>query len=372
MYRATIISAALLACGCVGRRPVETYRLASHNGGVVLIPPGVVSADTAQRTFKARIPPGTGSCESSGGIAIQRRGSGIRITVRRELLANQPTAWLSRWAADAEARGCVATGFAAELATRIVESVSLDPAVAWRLVNNNDMRAGYVDLGPGNRLQVDSPIFRDGTRSDAPVIDSTVTSGTSHSINVDVKPSPALLGFERAWYAVVPRLGQPGYSIVPLSAERHINGQTEARPVPTTNYFRFDHDAAWYRLLYRADRTIVVIGATSYAELDRRAKQVDADLVACQSLAGHSCALVPANVGVNPDILVTVNGEESTLPVGATVGNAVRAGGGRPEDVLGRLSVMRRYAGKLVPVEFVRTRRDILTLRLSGREALAW
>jgi hypothetical protein len=372
MYRAVIVSAALLTYGCAARRPAEVYRLARQSGGIVLIPPGVRSADIAQRTFKPGILPGTGSCDSSGGIAVQHRGRGIRITVRREALEKQPPAWLSRWASEAEARGCVAPGSAAELADRIIEAVPLDPAVAWRLLNDNDVRAGYVDLGPGNRLQVDGPIFRDGTPPDALTIDSIITGGTGGSINVDVKASSALVGFERAWYAVVPRKAQPGYTIEPLSAERHINGQTEARPAPATDHFRFDREAAWYRLLYRADRTIMVVGAPNHSELERLSKEIETAPSTCEALAGRYCALIPKNVGVNPDVMVRVRGEERALPVGATVGNAIRAAGDRPEDTLSRLSVMRRYAGRLVTVEFDRTASDVLALRLSGGEALEW
>jgi len=288
------------------------------------------------------------------------------------VLARQPAAWLSRWASDAEIRGCVAPGSAAELANRIVEAVPLDPAVAWRLVNNNDVRAGYIDLGPGNRLQVDSPIFRDGARPDALPDDAAVRNTAERTIDVDVKAPAALLGFERAWYEVVPRQGQPGYAIEPLSAECHINGQTEMRSMSAHNYFRFDHGAAWYRLLYRADRTIVVIAAAGPSELERLSAEVNADPSACQKLASHSCAEIPNNVGVNPDIVVQVKSEQRALPVGATVQDAIRAAGDRPVDVLARLSILRRYNAQLVPVEFDPTANDILALRLSGGEVLAW
>lgn len=360
---------ALVPCGCAVRKLPGTYRLTRHDGGPVLFPPGI-NKDIGQRTFKAGIAPGTGSCESDSGIAVQRRGQGIRITVKREGLAKQSAAWLLRWSSDAEDRGCVAPGSATRLADAILDAVPLDPALAWRLVNSGG-RAGYVELRAENRLQVDSPIFRGGAPAEPLVTRSVVAGDTGRSINIDVA-SPALLGFERAWYAVVPRTAQPGYTIAPLSAERHIDGQTETRPAPAVDYFRFDRDAAWFRLVYRTDRTSVLVGAKTYSELERLAQEVDADLSACQSLAGHFCAPVPKDVGVNPDVVVRVNGEERALPFGTNVYGAIQMSGSRPEDVLPRLSMMRRHAGRLVPVEFDRTAKDIFLLRLSGGETLAW
>ncbi|MBS1858253.1 MAG: hypothetical protein JST11_22975 [Acidobacteria bacterium] len=372
MWRGAIAVAAILACGCAVRKQADVYRLVRSDGGVVLIPPGRLGAGTIHRTFTPGIQAGGASCEAGGGIAVQRRGRGIRVTVDREVLVRQPAAWLRRWASEAEARGCVAPGTAAELAERILEALPLDPAAAWRLINTNDIRSGYVDLEPGYRLQVDSPIFRDGAPPGTAAIDTAVTGGTDRSINVEVKASPELLGFERAWYAMVARKGQRGAAIEPLSAERHVNGQTEARAAPATDYFRFDRDSAWYRLLYRADRTIVVVAAASYSELERISKEVDADPSACRTPTGRRCAVIPSQVGVNPEIVVRVQGAEQALPVGSTVGSAIRAGGGRPEEALARLSVQRGYAGRLVPVEFDRTGKDILALHLRGGEMLTW
>ena len=372
MYRAAIAAAAFLAFGCAGRRPPETYRLTRHDGGSVLIPPGVANARTTERSVKPEVPAGTGKCDSSRGIAIERRGRGIRIAVSRESLTGRPPDWLIRWASDAEHNGCIAAGSAAKLAGRVVESLPLDPAVAWRLLHRNDVRAGYMDPEPGHRIQVDSPIFREGAPPDTRAIDSYVVSGTDRSLNVDVKASPDLVGFERAWYAVAPRPGESGSTIEPLSAERHVKGTTEARPLPATNPFRFDRAAAWYRLLYRADRTIVVVGAARYSELERLSKEIDADPSACRALAGHSCVLIPSNVGVNVNIVVRVQGAERLLAVGATVGSAIRAAGAQPEKVLASLSVQWRYGDRLARMEFDRNANDILALRLSGGEVLAW
>jgi hypothetical protein len=373
MSRAAVFVALALASACAVRKPAETYRLVKQNNVAVLIPPGVAAPDIARRTFQAPIPAGPAKCALAGDILLQRRGKDLRITIAREALVHQAAGWLTAWASDAEAKGCIAPGSASDLAARIAEALPLDPAIAWRLLNVNDVRAGYVDLAAGNRLQVDSPVFREGTPADAPALDSAVTAGgTGAVINVEVRASPNLLGYERAWYAVRRVPGHLSLQIEPLSAERHIDGRTEPRSAPGTNYFRFDRDAAYYRLLYRADRTIVVVGASSRADLERKTREMSADTAVCQSLAGHSCAVVPANVGVNPEILIMVNGQERALPIGSTVTAAIRGGGARLEEVLPRLTLQRAYAGRLVRVEFDRAANDILALRLSGGEVLTW
>jgi hypothetical protein len=324
--------------------------------------------------LKATAAPGKGVCAASGGIAAQRRGGTVRLTIDRETLGKQQQGWLAKWVSTAEAAGCLAPGTGPEVAARILESLPLEPVVAWRLVNPSNIQAGYVDLGAENRLQVDSPILRPGAAADAPVTESAVTTGgTGGSINVDVKASSSLVGFETAWYAVRRKAKQVGFTIEPLSAERHVGGQVEAAAAPSTNYFRFAPEAGYYRLLYRADRTIIVIGAATHAEIERRTRELDVDPAACEKWTAHSCSVIPRNVGVNPDIVVMVNGRELALPIGATVMHAVRTSGERePAKVLAKLTVQRLYGGRSAPVEFDRASQDILGLQLRGGEVLAW
>jgi hypothetical protein len=369
MYCAALVFVLLVfATGCAVRQP-DTFRLVRQNGAAVLVPPGVAGPEVARRTLASGIAPGPARCRPADGIAVERRGRTLRLTVARDALVHQPAGWLTRWASEAEAAGCIAPGSASELALRVAEALPLDPGLAARLLNVNDVRAGYVDLAAGNRLQVDSPIFRDGTAAGAPAVESAVTTGgTDASIQVEAKVSPALAGYERAWYAVR-SAGAAGLTIQPLSAERHIEGQTESRPAPATNHLALDRAQPYLRLLYRSDRTIVIFGAPTRAELDRLSNEMAAGTAACQ---GRSCAAIPANVGVNPEIVVTVNGQERALPVGSTVTSAIRAGGGRPEEVIARLAIQRPYGTRLATLIFDRAVPDVLGLRLQGGEVLHW
>ncbi|SPE38301.1 conserved hypothetical protein [Candidatus Sulfopaludibacter sp. SbA6] len=367
-----LLALLLVNAGCVVRRP-QTYRLVEQAKSSVLIPPGVASPDVPRRVFTADIPAGRGKCAADRGtVEMRPRGKRVRLTVDREALIRQAPGWLSHWTAATESRDCIAAGQGLRLGIRIIESLPLDPSAAYRLLYASGARTGYVDLGPEIRLQVNSPVLREGTPADAPAVESSKISG----LTVEVKTSANLLGFEIAWYAVRPKPNAIGYEIVPISAERHVGGTAEAEAGPAYNYFQFSPQAAFCRLFYKADQgttRIVVAGAATRAELDGAAQSLDSDPDACQKFGAGMCVVLPQHVAANPDVVAMVNGREVALPVGATVRSAVQAGGEKdPQRVLAQLHVRRLYGGKLVAVEFDRASQDIFGLTLLGGEEISW
>jgi hypothetical protein len=296
----------------------------------------------------------------------------VRVEVRRDALLRQPPAWLSRWTAEAEAQGCIASGTGLELAAQILEALPLDPAAAYQLLHASDTQTGYVDLGPENILQVASPILREGTPANAPAVESARITG----LTVEVKTSSNLLGFETARYAIRPKPAGIGFAIVPLSAERHIQGAVTPAAAPAANHLQFPPDAAFYRLFYKAEEgtmRIMVVSGPTRAELDRRTDALRADPNACARLTSEACILIPKGVAVNPDVLVMLNGRDTALPVRTTVGRAIASAGEKsPQSVLPRLTVRRPYGGKPVSVEFDPASPEILGLILSGGEEIAW
>ena len=363
---------ALLTAGCAVRQP-QTYRLVMQPNGRILIPPGVATTDVPRRTFQADVAAGRGKClPVENAIEIRPHGRGMRVTVTRDGLLRQPPAWLSRWTVAAESQGCIAAGQGFKLASRILESLPLNPDAAYRLLHASDVETGYVDLGPENRLQVDSPILREGTPPDAPVIESAKITG----LTVEVKTSANFLGFETAWYAIRPKPAGTGFSIVPISAERHIQGTVTPAPAPAANYLHFPPEASFYRLFYKAEQgtmKIMVISGATREELDGRTQAIAADPGACERFTREICILIPKGVALNPDIVVTVNGREAALPVRSTVRRAIAASGEKnAESLLPRLTVRRLYGGKPVPVEFDAASPEILNLILSGGEEISW
>jgi hypothetical protein len=366
----------LLASGCAV--PRRSYLLVGRNGAGILIPPGVRKADLLQRTFTSKAAAGPGTC-SGGGDAVQavRRGQWLRVTVRRDALTARPRGWLWLWTAEAEAQGCVGPGAGLRLAAAIAEALPLKPAEAYRLLHAGDVRYGYVDLGPENRLQTFTPIMREGAAPDAPILETVSASGSGATIDLAVRSTPNLLGVETAWFALIPKAPAPGFTIRPLSAERNIQGKVERSDVPLADYLRFPATAAYFRLFYKADMngvavTEMVIAGATRAELDRQTKDVDARPELCEE-PGALCAVIPPRAAVNPFLVVTVNGAEIALPTGASVASAIQAGGEKdPKRTLSTLAIFRLYGGKPTPVEFDRSDPEILRMPLGGGERISW
>ena len=374
-FRAAAFLLAMVTSGCAVR---QTYRLVGQDASRILIPPGISKPNVGQRTFTAEIAPGHGSCASAeGAVAIQPRHGRLRVTVTRDPLLKRPPGWLSVWTAQGEAQGCIAAGEGLKLAARIVESLPLDPRAAWRLLHADDRQTGYIDLGPENRLQVVSPILREGVPPDAPILDASGLTGDGNKLTLTLTSTPNLVGYETAWYAIQPRTGRIGFAIAPLSAEKHIQGKVEPAASPTTNYLEFAPPAAYYRLFYKSDQgevVEVVLAAPTRAELDRQTQAFHSGPTLCAQVPTQMCVVIPKRVALNPFLAITINGSESRVPVGSTVRAAIQATAGaknveRPP--LG-LKVYKLYAGRPVPVEFNRASPGILGLVLNGGEKISW
>ena len=301
----------------------------------------------------------------------------MRVTVTRDPLLKQPPGWLAAWTAQAESQGCIAAGEGLKLAARIVESLPLDPHAAWRLLHADDRQTGYVDLGPETRLQVVSPILREGAPPDAPILDASSLTGEGNRLTLTLKSTPNLVGYETAWYALQPKAGQIGFAIAPLSAEKHIQGKVENAAAPATNYLTFGPQAAYYRLFYKADQgevVEVVLAAPTRAELDRQTQAFNSDPALCAQVSTQACVVIPKRVALNPFLAIALNGSETTVPVGSTVRAAVQiATGARTiEHPPPELKVYKLYAGKPVPVEFDPASLEILGLVLNGGERISW
>jgi hypothetical protein len=231
--RIALTLALLLLTSCAAHQPVTAnWRLTKQGTADLLIPPGVARPDLSKRTLAVDLTAGQRICPPP----IRVKGKHVFVTVTRDMLLDQPPGWLTKWASGIESQGCIAPGEASILAARIAEALPLDPALAFHLLYPNDRQAGQVDFAPPVRLQVVSPILRDGAAPDATILE---TSGSGNSITLTVKATDNLIGYETAWYAPQSRAAGVGFTITPLYAERHVNNQTEHRAQPATNYLRF-------------------------------------------------------------------------------------------------------------------------------------
>jgi hypothetical protein len=287
------------------------------------------------------------------------------VTVRRDALAAKPRGWLTTWTEQAESEGCIAPGQGAVLAARIVESIALPSGADLRLLRVDGM-PNYVEIGAGNRLQVISPILRAGASPKALEYEAGKVSGEGNSLAVELKSSPPdLIGFETAWYDLRPKTAGRGFTIVAASAETSIKGEVENQPAPARNYFQPLAEMGFYRLFYKADQSEVLAAAGTRAALPT-------DPETCDRPGGPLCLAIPRGVGVNPYLVVSVNGSPVAMAIGADLRGLIRTLRQSPDKVLPTLEITRLWAGKPVALEFDRSQPDVLNLVLTGNEQIRW
>jgi hypothetical protein len=428
VWPALLCSALLALTGCAALSGPATYRLFLDNGRRILVPPGVKDAGVLRRTFDARTSGNALSCNGrEGGVEIRPRGRAAwRVTVERDVLREQPAGWLARWAGALEQRGCLAPGDGFGLATRVAQSVPLEFPLEQRLLDQDARSSSYTDLRPGYKLRVVGPAFREGAPPGAVAIGEGKVSASGAGLNIELRASLDLIGYETAWYAVEPRARGGGARIVPLFAELNREGEVTRLSSPRVNYLEFDPAMAYFRMLFMARRTaandhdIYVLAAPTQATLERQTRALEAGTQSCAPTAAQSaggaaqsagvpgesseenkgafaqtpaaaprtagaaaptaagapesaCVIAPSQVAIVAFLPVTVQGKEVRVHPGAVLGHALsEAGLASPAQVLPTLLVRKLYEGRLTPVEFSKTGFDILALPLSGGEEIRW
>jgi hypothetical protein len=373
-----ILATVLTLAGCGPKKPI-TYRLAPQ--GRVLLPPGVVEPELAEAKMEVQVVKWQPACAPEGDaitVTPGKKKRTVMLTISRAALLKQPVGWISEWTATAEAQGCLAPQSSVLLAMRVVESVPIEPSVAYRLLHADNVSKGYIDLGPQNQLQVVSPVLKEGTPADAPLLETTSTTGSDHQMTVTVKSSSNLIGYETAWYEFQLKPNGAGSTIRALGAEKTIMGKKEPEDQPATNWFQFPAEAGYYRMFYKTDPkdsgiTEIVVAAATSGELETLTRAMRADNATCEKSGTKMCVVVPRQVAVNPFLHATVNGVDKRLNLGSSVRLAILAGGGSPRMAdVPNLVVLKPYGGKLTPVEFRKDNATILDMVLLGGESISW
>jgi len=365
-----LLSAVILTVACMSgcvHPPYPSWRLANN----VLTPPGISRPTVTQRTVRAdagehpACPPG-----------VRARRKQVLVSVSHDSLNKQLPGWLTAWTEDLEAQGCIAPGEAVRLADGIAQSLPLEINAAFRLLYPDSLPTGMVELLPRVRLQVMMPIMAEGAAPDAPIIEAATATVSGNTVNIEARFTGNLLGYETALYSVRAKNHSAGVSIAPISTERHINGQTERVPLPIHDYFLPLSSSSFYGLFYKGGETeftALIVGARTKADLDRHTNLLKTGTASCETLNNEICVAIPKRVAINPMVLVTVNGAETRLNWGATLGTAIRTAGERqPNTLLPQLSVFKPYGDRMAPVEFDHRDPAILNLILMGGETISW
>jgi hypothetical protein len=387
--RLVFATALLILTACNRQTAPGIYRLVNTGPARILVPPGVSDPGLAARTFDYRPQrPVRSTCRSTNdALRMEPRRGLLRITVQRAPLMAHPAPWLADWAASLEQPGCLSPGEGAILAGQIVESVPANPSDAHRLLHAGSAISGFLDLPPGYRLKLVSPILREGASAGASALATDTVSGTDSKLSLTVKSSKDFLGYEISWYAIEANppahanQRQPGTfvsRVVFSTAESHLGNQVTTSAQPRNNYLAFPETAAYYRLFYltrvsQADHNVAILSASTRAELDRQTPAFNSDPDACGKAAPHTCVALPKEVAVTAYVTVTANGAPLAVAAESSVADALRAAGiAQPPAALPTLTIRRGYKGAPVAVEFDRSKPDILTLTLTGNEDLRW
>jgi hypothetical protein len=177
--------------------------------------------------------------------------------------------------------------------------------------------AAYIDLQPGWRLRVVTPLTRSGTYVLHPKQQQNATAAAG-GLAFTVSKERDFMGYETAYYFVQPR-GRTGVRIEFVSAEDPTNGVTTPQPQPQLMLFQLPKRASYVRLVYlarisRADHDMAIVASTNKDLLDSLTRRLQANPRACVNTEHAFCSWVPAGIAVRPEVPKDRNGAAQWAP----------------------------------------------------------
>ena len=252
---------------------------------------------------------------------------------------------------ERQSKGCLSPIESERLRRAIVENLPLPPAIAYFLQLGSYDVTGYIDLTPDFRMQVTSPIYSPGT-------EASVAS---------------LLGYETANYFFV-REGLENRMRLRLASASEVLISGEVFEKQTLhNELPFSKALGYFRLLFMAEesaskrtRRAILLSAPDQNKFPQdvppRGMSPD-EFCATVSVTKVNCTVFPKNFGVSPELRIRVNQEDAFLRVGGMVQevlNLEMPDAGPPAS----LKILRPFHGRLIPIKFDGSSRDILQLVL--------
>jgi len=167
----------------------------------------------------------------------------------------------------------------------------------------------YIDLQPGWRLRVVTPILKSGGYR-LKSLGQTVEGN-----NVTLSAEDDSLGYEVAYYAVTARHG-----VEFVSAETTRNGHTSPQPRPVAQLFQLLRRVRHVRLVYlvrvsQADHDMAVVAARDMDDLEAITRRVESSPTdACHDERGAFCAWIPVGIAVVPQFQKPIDGGVEWVP----------------------------------------------------------
>ncbi|HSB16412.1 MAG TPA: hypothetical protein VLE22_18320 [Bryobacteraceae bacterium] len=171
----------------------------------------------------------------------------------------------------------------------------------------------YIDLQPGWRLRVTTPLLKSGAYrlrlNEKQVDGNTVTLSAGEDFE----------GYETAFYAVEPRKGG-GVRIGFVSADMMKEGKSVPQVRPKELLFRLPPSTRMVRLIYltrvsQFDHDMAVVAADETGALERLTQAVKTGQDACKSEDDSVCFWIPAGIALRPEMQTNVGGSKQWVPV---------------------------------------------------------
>lgn len=191
--------------------------------------------------------------------------------------------------------------------------VSAVPAPVNPAANASADERGFLDLQPGWRLHVITPILKSGG------FVVHISKEQVRGNTIDLSSDADFVGYETSYYAVTARRGG-GVSVQFSSAEVTKQGQAIGEAKPIAPLFRLPRSARYIRLIFlvrvsQADHDMAVAAANRTAALDELTKRIQTDPDhACKNGDGFACAWIPDGIAVRPEVPKVVEGATQWIP----------------------------------------------------------
>jgi hypothetical protein len=195
-------------------------------------------------------------------------------------------------------------GMAAFLSACGPRNVRVPPANLARSVSQD-----YIDLQPGWRLTVVTPILKSGGYQ------LNVSEQRTAGNTVTLAAGTDFIGYEVAHYSVQARWGG-GVRVRFSSAEVTKDGKTESQSQSIVSLFRSPRSARFIRLIYlirvsQADHNMAVAAANEPDALDALTRQVQTSPSnGCNIGKRTFCSWIPEGIAVRPEALRIVDGNQ--------------------------------------------------------------
>ena len=256
--------------------------------------------------------------------------------------------------ASAAARGCLTPAQVRATFARIAGSMPLSPALAQSVLLGPFVAQMFLDVGDPVELQLTYALHRR-------------------------RPGRYDLGYVAQTYRLTD-VRPDGRGRLRLAATAVRSAPPSARPIPPPIELAGGATPAYFRLFFYlrrspSDHDVALIAGASHAALDAATHALLARPNQCGVLtvAGVRCIVMPPDVGLEARLRVRVKGRWTTVPITATVAQALRAAGVRPPArVLPTLRVLRPYGAGYAPVLPEGPPASLLQLLLSGGEQITW